>query len=821
MKQTTTSPPRQDGYTLIEILVAVALLALLFVSLTAVIARSAQASRTSSVTSMNNTSVTKIGEQLGDDLSRGMNILRRASTTTLDFYRLGDRVPLQQPAGAERFGKKTITFLGSPLASLVGKPIIITNNRGKYISTQVISSTTSGSSSTVTFSCNLSLEGNLTAYPFKNLSFDGTSNLTRTENGNTTVVAQNVKYVKFEPMYHQSAGTFPTSSSAPLLQKGGHTLSAINYGVVGQGDPPVTSIGSARINLAALTPVDCNNNPATPANNLGKLQVNVLLDGQPTAPAGVNPNVSVSGPEPISNISTFSTRVYERMSAGSYSANAPIITSGTTIYDPIVTNNPGLIGNGRQATINVNYKIRKGKLQLQIVGLPNPLPGSGTVTVSGPDPKSITATNGTTPLELTPGNYTITATSVGGYVPTVSQPSLNVTSSTNTTVTVTYTDPSAPLTLRVNGLPAGTIATLTASGPESRTIDVPTGSSVTTSLKKGTYTISAPAKTVSGLLYTATPAIGNVTLGSGGATHVVTYNAPPPVTPPGLTPPGVTPPGLTPPGVVPPVTSGMVRFKIGAAPPNGKYYVTSYEVQNGKLKFLKQDNLNEYTSYDLPDNYYYIFALSAPSTTNEISHECDVFSPTDPFASCATAKHGDSVNTETVSRQLDWSLASDNQPSNIGTQATTSQNTLAYQYKTGTTTNFFGSGCSKIITERRHGPVGNVKPDPTVTENLGCSAYNPINISSAEVASLMDAIVKAVPDVPNLNTFIIHPEYDFTPTYMPLFTAFKVSGLTQTQQSLFGKLSYYVEKHINSKSWNLYIIGCSAEEFKVCPNDRY
>lgn len=801
------------GFTLIEILVGVALIALLFVSLTAVVARSAQASRTSSVNSMNNTSITKIGEQLGDDLSRGTNILHRASTTTLDLYRLGERIPLQQAPGADRFGKKTVTFLGSPFAALVGKPVIITNNRGKYVRTQVISSTTSGTSSTVTMGCNLSLEGTLTAYPYKTLSFDGTSNLTRTENGIGSVVAQNVKYVKFEPMYGQTAGTFPTSSSSPVMHKDGQALSMINYGVVGLGDPQVTAIGSARVNLAALTAVDCDDNPSTPANNLGKLQVNVLLNGEPTAPAGLNPNVTVIGPQALNNITTFDTRVFERLTAGTYTASAPLITSGSTIYDPTITNNPGTVGDGRQATINVNYKVRKGRLQLQIVGLPDPTPGSGTVSINGPDPQSIPAANGTTPVQLTPGGYTITATPVGGYIPTVSQPSLTVTSSTNTTVTVTYTDPNALLTLQVNGLPAGTVTTLDASGPEYRSIDVTTASSTSTSLQKGTYTITAPDKTVNGVTYSASPAVGSVYLGPGGATYVVTYTAPPisPQPPTSPTSPQVPPISPQPP-------AGTVRFKIGAAPPNGTYVLTAYDMKNGKLQLNNQAYLGEYTNYDLPDSNYYIVTLNAPSTKTLLSQECDVDSSTDPFANCSTAKPGDKATTQTVSQVIDWALASDNQPSNVTNQAATTQNATAYKYRSGSTTNFFGSGCNSLVTETRTGPVGSAGKSSQISQNQGCTTYNPINITTAEVTALVTAITNAVPNTPNLNSYTFSPDFDYTATYVPLANSFSATGLNAAQRALFNRLTYYVELQRHSKQFRLNLAGCNLNEFKNCPN---
>lgn len=599
---------RTSGFTLVELMIGTALLVLLFATVTVMVTRSAQASRASSIAASTNASMTKLGEQLGSELSTGQVILRSASKQRLDLLRLGRAVPVTLADGATRKNTYSLKLKGNGLSALVGQPVVVVGSAGDYMVTRVTNVVPSGGTSQAVFSCLMSVPGNLTVYPFNSLSLEQSGGLKRTLDGVGQVVGSNVRSVTFEPVYGKTSWVFGSTPASPASHYDNQRLSAINYALTSTDEQPVTSAGTARLNLAAFNEWGCTVNPSSPKNNLGKLQVNVLYNGSTTGPSGVVPGVGVSGPGMSQNITAWTRRAFENLDAGTYSVSAPSIPSGELLYDATVTGSPASVGNGRQGTVNVNYLIRKGKVNVAISGLPSPGPASSTVNFSGPDSTSLPAQNGTRQLELTPGDYSVSAGPVGDYEAEISDPSLHVTSLTNktitvtyavpkgdinlqitglptpppatgyvrvngpeskvvaaqtgsttlnvkkgsytvtadqigeyepsvstssvtvgkntsTTVTVSYALPKGPLSVEVQGLPAGTAVPVSVSGPESTSLNVPSGSKATASLKQGTYSVSAPEMSVGGTTYIPSPANATVTLGKSGANHVVTYAA--------------------------------------------------------------------------------------------------------------------------------------------------------------------------------------------------------------------------------------------------------------------------------------------------------
>jgi hypothetical protein len=138
----------------------------------------------------------------------------------------------------------------------------------------------------------------------------------------------------------------------------------------------------------------------------------------------------------------------------------------------------------------VTYALATGGLTVNIVGL-----ASGTearVTVTGPGfTRTLTATQ-TIPV-LEPGTYTITAAEVttadarySGLPPTQS---IAVTAGLVTATTVTYAASTGRLTISIVGLPQGSNAAVTVTGPGgfSRTV---TANTTLTLLAPGTYTVT-------------------------------------------------------------------------------------------------------------------------------------------------------------------------------------------------------------------------------------------------------------------------------------------------------------------------------------------
>ncbi|HWJ24323.1 MAG TPA: hypothetical protein VNS52_18335, partial [Gemmatimonadaceae bacterium] len=144
-----------------------------------------------------------------------------------------------------------------------------------------------------------------------------------------------------------------------------------------------------------------------------------------------------------------------------------------------------------------------GSITLSLAGLP---PGAaGDVLVQGPSGFSQTVTGTTTLSALTAGTYTINAREVTAsgtiYAPSpVSQSAVVGTRGTPVSVGVKYAAASGALSVAVSGLPAGTNADVTVTGPNGYSQAL-TGSATLPTLRVGSYTIDAAAVTVAGTVY--------------------------------------------------------------------------------------------------------------------------------------------------------------------------------------------------------------------------------------------------------------------------------------------------------------------------------
>ena len=133
-----------------------------------------------------------------------------------------------------------------------------------------------------------------------------------------------------------------------------------------------------------------------------------------------------------------------------------------------------------------------GGLLITISGLPS---GPASLSVTGPAGYSQLVSSTITLSNLTPGTYTVTAYNVASgtttYTPNPKTQAVGVTtSSTPLSVNVTYALSTGALTVTVAGLPGGTNASVTVTGPGSY-IHGATGSTTLTNLAPGSYTVAA------------------------------------------------------------------------------------------------------------------------------------------------------------------------------------------------------------------------------------------------------------------------------------------------------------------------------------------
>jgi hypothetical protein len=168
-------------------------------------------------------------------------------------------------------------------------------------------------------------------------------------------------------------------------------------------------------------------------------------------------------------------------------------------------------------------------LRVSVLGLPNG--SAAAVTVSGPGgySQSITATQ--TLTGLTPGPYSIAATSVSfgpsHYSPSPANQTVTV-GSAPATASIFYTTAHGNLGITIDGLGTASTAAVTVTGPGGYTRAVGATSTLA-GLNPGTYTVTArDTLATGGTPYTASPPSQDVSVAaSATATAVVTYDPPP------------------------------------------------------------------------------------------------------------------------------------------------------------------------------------------------------------------------------------------------------------------------------------------------------
>ncbi|MEZ4456373.1 MAG: M66 family metalloprotease [Gemmatimonadales bacterium] len=251
----------------------------------------------------------------------------------------------------------------------------------------------------------------------------------------------------------------------------------------------------------------------------GKLTVTVsgLPGGTPAA-------ITVTGPGGFSQSVTATTTLSD-LAPGTYTVAAAGVTGGTTTYAPSPASQTAAVTGAATASRTVAYSATTGSLTVTIAGLPGG--AIAAVTVTGPGSFSQTLTATTTLGGLAPGTYTIAAATVtsGGFLYQVSPASQSAAVVVGTTVskTVTYAA-TGKLTVTVAGLPGGTPAAITVTGPAGYSQSV-TATTTLSDLAPGTYTVAAAGVTGGATTYTPSPASQTAAVtGAATVSRTVTYS---------------------------------------------------------------------------------------------------------------------------------------------------------------------------------------------------------------------------------------------------------------------------------------------------------
>ncbi|MBV6521178.1 MAG: hypothetical protein MNPFHGCM_01305 [Gemmatimonadaceae bacterium] len=244
-------------------------------------------------------------------------------------------------------------------------------------------------------------------------------------------------------------------------------------------------------------------------------------------PQSLSATVTVTGPAGYTKVLSASTSL-PGVLAGTYTIVATNAVAGSNIYAPSPPSQTVTVTPGATTTATtIAYALASGSISLSINGLPG---ASANVVVTGPGGYSRVATTTGLILGLTPGSYTITASSVTlqsvTYAPNPSVQTVNVPASLAAVpVTVTYSPASGSLTLTVLNLPAGVGANVSIAGPGGY-VQHPTASQTYSGLPSGSYTITAQPVTNGPTTYTPLPLTQTIAVVAGAtASAAVTYSA--------------------------------------------------------------------------------------------------------------------------------------------------------------------------------------------------------------------------------------------------------------------------------------------------------
>jgi glucose/arabinose dehydrogenase len=275
--------------------------------------------------------------------------------------------------------------------------------------------------------------------------------------------------------------------------------------------------------IVLATLVACDHSATAP--NTGRLSV--TIGG---LPVGAPPSVAITGPRAYNHAIESSTTIAE-LREGTYTIVASPVTVGGTRYAAVPASQTAVVSaSGLTVAAAITYAPATSRLAVNIIGLPVGVQANVTVR----DPSGGSRIVGlSTHLELlAPGAYTISAADVQGTgktyrpSPTTQQVTL-VATTTEASVTVAYGAGSATLDLTVLGLPSGTNASISLTGPAGYTRALTSSTSVVY-LEAGTYTIAAGVVGSNLTTYSPAPASQTVSIvDATTSTASVSYGASP------------------------------------------------------------------------------------------------------------------------------------------------------------------------------------------------------------------------------------------------------------------------------------------------------
>lgn len=472
----------QAGLTLVEILIATVLGAVVVGTAVALVPKGAQQASTQAQNAIATAQVNKLTQAIEQQFKRGTfaGFAQGNASSLQVVFTTGSAYTL--PKHDNLYSLNTLNVPGLDVP--VGGEVLLVTSSGLA---KLVKVTATLGSDRFTFDCPTGLPSNTEVKAFSaqslGLSLSG-NKLSRTVSGVSEALGD-APGASFAYVYQDSAGVLTRSETAAAT-----TAARKLVGFM----PVAAKDGIDRTGLVNLPEsrftrlLGCTENAASTLNDA---RLNVTISG---LPEGSTPAVSLNGPDSnIDGEQPMSSQSYQGVKPGSYTMTANDVEVGENIYRAVVKGSPATLYNAwGDAYLQAAYSVVKGRVTFRIEGLPTPPPASGMVRLSGPEDKALNAENGAPELRLTPGDYAITADQIGDYVPNMSTSTLHITSRTDTEVVVKYAIPTGTVNFQITGLPTPPPENgfVRITGPENKNVSAVTGTADAT-FKAGSYTISA------------------------------------------------------------------------------------------------------------------------------------------------------------------------------------------------------------------------------------------------------------------------------------------------------------------------------------------
>jgi small-conductance mechanosensitive channel len=300
--------------------------------------------------------------------------------------------------------------------------------------------------------------------------------------------------------------TITQSTTLSMLAPGTYTIAAATVSTT-SGTLTPTPTSRSVIVTASPTPVSALVSYAT---TLGAM--NLTLSGLPASVANA---VTLVGPGGAT-VSRSQSGIVTGLAAGVWEVRGNTVTVNGERYTGAPATQSVTVSASDTVNATVGFTRVTARLTITVAGLPAGLPGD--VTVTGPSGFTRTVGSTQTIIGLEPGTYTIASDPVTQgstqYLPSVTSEQVTLTAGSSTSRTVTYTGNTTALSVAISGLPAGTGAAVTVTGPGGFSSSL-SASGTLVDLAAGTYTVAAANVTGGGYTWGATPASQALALTAG------------------------------------------------------------------------------------------------------------------------------------------------------------------------------------------------------------------------------------------------------------------------------------------------------------------